>query len=94
MEVAPKVTMSADLDVIPGRPFKGEAKAMGIQSTEDDLNLQVALDEPEQWRAPCSRSRRSLAAIRVGQRSLRRWRGPTKRSRSSTSRLADFAKAC
>ena len=62
-----KVSMSADLDVIPanpdspiakigleetgyggGRSFKGEAKAMGIQSTEDDLNLLVALDEPEQ----------------------------------------------
>ena len=43
-----KVTMSADLDVIRARPFKGEAEAMGVKSTEDDLNLLVALDEPEQ----------------------------------------------
>ena len=43
-----KVTMSADLDVIPGRPFKGEAKAMGVKSTEDDINLLITLDEPEQ----------------------------------------------
>ena len=48
-DVNPKVTMTADLDVIPGRPFKGEATPVSskVKSTEDDLNLLVALDEPE-----------------------------------------------
>jgi hypothetical protein len=41
------VSMSATLDVIPGRPFKGEAKAMGIKSTEDDINLLIELNEPD-----------------------------------------------
>jgi hypothetical protein len=40
--VGVKTTMTADLDVIPAKDYRDR-----VHSTEDDINLLIALDEPE-----------------------------------------------